>query len=369
MFGAVKAAVTGWARFPLLLWLCTRAGLMLFSEMILTLAPKPYRNPPWHEVFLRPYPWIDGLCRWDCGWYLKIASNGYRDPMSAAFWPLYPLLTRIFGELTHANLIIALICVANLATLGAWLAMYRFFTRLEGEEVARWSLGLFAAYPFAFFQAEAYPESMMVFFSITAVSLAMANKPIRAGVSLGFAALTRHMGMLAGIALLIAQLRERGIKRLLVERGVLGLIVPWLIVAAYPLWLWHYSGDPLAFVHVRTQGWVQAWMSIVQPFLDHSTDARYWIYPLISLIPAAGVVMLALEKRWELAALGALYLVTIWSIGAESLGRYTASCWPAFLALGLLVTRRPRWQIPIMLGFALFQGLFFALFVQNYQIV
>ena len=366
------AAARGQARFPLLLWAATRAALMLFSEMALRLEPHGHRIPPRHEAFLRSHPWIDGFCRWDCGWYLRIATHGYIAYEESNIWPFYPLLTRVFHELTRLDLILSLIIVANLACLISWLVMYRLFERLEGEDAARWALGLYAAYPFAFFQAEAYPESTMVMFSVLAISLALANQPLRAGLALGLGTLARHLVMIGGAALLIVQLRERGWKRLFAERGVLGLFLPWLILAAYPLWLWHSLHDPLAFWKSRTQGWgAVAWMGVWVPFQNGQwlTDARYWIYPLISLVPAAGAVLLAKEKRWELFAVAAIFLATCWGIGAEALGRYSAGCWPAFLPLGVVLSKRRDWQVPALVSLALLQGLFFYLFIEQYPIV
>jgi hypothetical protein len=371
-----ERARANWAavRFPILLWSATRAALMFFSEMAIRLAPHgldPRRTwPPAHEAFLRPYPWVDGLCRWDCGWYMKIANGGYYEYAQSAFWPLFPLLARIFHEATQANIIVSMIIIANLACLVSWVAMYRLFARLEGEEVAHWALWLYAAYPFAFFQAAAYPESTMICFSVLAVSFALAHKPIRAGLMLGLAALARHLGMIWGAALLITQIRERGIKRLLADKGVLGLLLPWLIFGAYPLVLWHSLHDPLAFWRSRSQGWgAVAWMGIWKPLLEGSTDPRYWIYPIFSLVPAAGVILLAKEKRWELFAVGAIFLVTCWGIGAEALGRYCAGCWPAFLPLGAWLAKKTEWRAPVLLSLTLFQGLFFFLHIEQYPIV
>ena len=168
LLARLKLAVTGWARFPLLLWLGTRGALMLFAQMALTLAPHgldPRRQyPPYHEAFLRPWPWVDALCRWDCGWYLKIAERGYKEYVDSNIWPLYPWMSRLLVPFnpSKTQLIVALIVFANLACLASWLVLYKMFERLEGEDAARWALGLFAAYPFAFFQAEAYPESTMI---------------------------------------------------------------------------------------------------------------------------------------------------------------------------------------------------------------
>src|SRR5262245_52725766 len=44
------------------------------------------------------YPLIEPWQRWDTGWYLKVASQGYAaDDGSIIFAPLYPVLSRFVG--------------------------------------------------------------------------------------------------------------------------------------------------------------------------------------------------------------------------------------------------------------------------------
>lgn len=376
--GASHPAAPSWLtelRFPLALWLSSRAALMLFSWLSLWLEPRPARPPPWQEAYLRPYPAIDGFCRWDCGWYLRIAQHGYREYVEANIWPLYPALARAFSELTRVPLIPSLIIVANIASLLSFVVLYRLFRKLEDERAAQWALGLFAAFPFAFFQSEAYPESLLVLATALAVLWALEGKPLRAGVALGLGALARHLVILAGAALLMQQWRERPSLRAFVRnRAFLGLVIPFLIVALYPLHLALVFHDPLAFWNSRQQGWGGvAWMSVFAPFLHWrqmtETPARYVAYPLFSLVPAAGALVLARQRRWELFAYTGIFLLVCWGIGAEALGRYCSVCWPAFLGLGAFVSRRPAWQLPLLLALALFQGLFFFLFIHNYPIV
>jgi hypothetical protein len=66
------------------------------------------------------------LSRWDAGWYVEIARDGYRYepgvPSNAAFFPLYPLLIRavhallLLPENDYWWLIIA-IAISNVALL------------------------------------------------------------------------------------------------------------------------------------------------------------------------------------------------------------------------------------------------------------
>lgn len=377
--GAPKASLpAAWLselRFPLALWLSSRAALMLFSWLALWLEPRPARSPPWHEAFLRPYPAIDGFCRWDCGWYLRIAQHGYHEYVESNIWPLYPALARAFSELTRVPLIPSLIIVANLASLASFVVLYRLFRKLEDERAAQWALGLFTAFPFAFFQSEAYPESLLVLASALAVLWALEGKPLRAGVALGLGTLSRHLTIFAGAALLVKQWRDRpSLRAFVLDRAFLGLVIPFLIIAVYPLHLAMVFHDPFAFWTARGQGWGGvAWMNVLAPFRHWSemteTPARYVAYPIFSLVPAAGALVLARKRHWELFAYAAVFLLVCWGIGAEGLGRYCSSCWPAFLGVGAFVSRRPSWQMPLVISLALFQGLFFFLFVHNYAIV
>ena len=97
--------------------------------------------------------------------------------------------------------------------------------------------------------------------------------------------------------------------------------------------------------------------------------ARYIAYPIFSLVPAAGARLLFKQRQWSMFAFAAVFLVVCWAIGAEALGRYCAGCWPAFLGLGAFVSRKPAWQAPLLIVLALFQGLFFYLFIHNFPIV
>ena len=48
------------------------------------------------------------------------------------------------------------------------------------------------------------------------------------------------------------------------------------------------------------------------------------------------------DPRWQVPAAFAVSLAAlVWLTGLFGLGRYCASCWPAFLPLGIALARRP----------------------------
>src|SRR5689334_16402411 len=85
-------------------------------------------------VVVSEHPSLDGLFRWDTGWYETIARLGYVRGEQANFWPLYPLLSRVLSEVTPLHLHYCMLLVANLASLGSFLVLYRLFERLADKE-------------------------------------------------------------------------------------------------------------------------------------------------------------------------------------------------------------------------------------------
>lgn len=375
---AARASVTSWkwATFPLLLFIGTRAGLLAFSHIALTLVPDLAWEFGSREV-IKSYPALDGLCRWDC-WHMGyIAREGYTEARWTNFFPLFPLLVGGLYQLTGIHPNIALLIVPNVASLASFLVIYRVFTMVAEEAGARSALVLFSFYPFAFFQATGYPESLMTFFSALAILLALRGNHMWAGVALGVGVLARHLTMFAGAALLAAQVRERGLhpKRLLLNPSILGLLIPWLFLGGYGLYEYLYWGNPLAFVEARNQPpWSElAWWGVADLFMTtlRTPDVRaMYSYIPFALVTTVGAAALTRRRGWaELAAFGVVFMLAIWVIGMWGIGRYSASCWPAFLPMGVWLSKRPNLQGVVVGIFALFQGLFFYLFVHMFPIL
>lgn len=361
--------------YPLKLFLLTRAGYMAASYVGLSLVPGLWYHPEARQKFLEPYPLIDGLCRWDCGWFVHIYRDGYINAEYAKVFPLLPALGWFFEKTLGVHHLITFLVVPNLCALAAYYVLYRMFRELNGEEAARWGLAAFVAYPFAYYQAAAYPESLMLLASALGIWLAMKGRHIWAGVAVGLGTMARHLTIFAGAGLVAAQVRQRGLhpRKLLLHPAVLGLVVPWLFVGAFA---WHLQvkvGDPLAFWNSRTIGWGPVVWYGVHDVIKHATFAdrpEWFLYMGFALWPLAGTIALLTRKQWiELAAFGAVLMYVLLTGGAVALGRYSASVWPAFLPLGVWLAKRPNWQIPVLVTSALLQGLFFFLYSHQWRIL
>ncbi len=359
--------------FPLLLFIITRIGLFGSSYISMTLIPSLYLHEAGRHPSLQGHPALDGLCRWDCGWFERIMLTGFNDIETAKVFPLFPILGWTLSKATGIDPLVSLILIANVASLGSYVVIYAIFKRLEGGSAARWGLTFFSAYPFAFFQGAAYAESLMALMSSSALLLAMNAKHIRAGLVLGFGIMARHVTIFAGAGLLAAQLRQRGFRRFFLSPALLGLLVPFAFLAAWSWYLGRKVGDPIAYWHARTINFgPSVFWSVRDVFaqVPFASRPELYFYMVFSLIPLAGTIALLTRKRWiELAAAAAVLMSVVYGSGGVALGRYSAACWPAFLPWGIALSRRPALQGPLVGLLFFFQGLFFFLFSHQWQVL
>jgi len=349
-------------RYPLLLWLFTHAALVAIAGVTVFLWPHLYLGD--HGSIPAKLGLVDGLCAWDCREYAEMADKGYVNTIDTNFWPMLPLCARALMFL-HLSSFAAVVVAANLASLVAYVSVYRVFEILDGEAAARCGLALFAAYPFAFFFAVGYTEPLMVAAGAGGMWLALSGRHVWAALAFSGGVLARVPATFAWLGLAAVQLRDRTRWR---TRAA--LVIPVAVGLSWPLYNWIHFHDPLTWFHARKMwGW-HGTLGIVAGMQHWRDGARMLlVYPAFALIPAAGVLGLLTRRRWwPLAAFAVPTFALFCVMGAYGLGRYTASVWPAFLPLGVWLARRPSLQTPTFVALALFQGLSMHLFAHAYEL-
>jgi hypothetical protein len=347
-----------WARFPTVLFLSSRVALLAFATLAMRMPRVRTEEvvPAFLAGQMKGLPTLNALCRWDCVWYEVIAREGYKHYSQTNFWPLFPWAAGAVSSATGMRPFVAVVLVANLFAFGAYLLIYRLFLKQADAAAAKAALVLLVAYPFSFFHSAGYPESAMMFFSALALTLAASNRHVWAGLSLGIGVLARQLTLSQGAAL--------------VRPAIAGLAMPFAVLAAYCGWLTYRFGEPFPFIRARKEGWGESAYAGISRLWGAQQDLRHWLYFAFSLLLVAGTALLARRlKHAELVAAAAGQLLLLYAIGFDSLGRYTASCWPAFLGLGLWMAKRPTWLAPSAAMLALFQGMLFALYVHAYPIL
>lgn len=352
--------------FPIALFFATRTVWLWFAKFFLMTIPFASGS---REIFPNNL-FLNGLCRWDCKFFDDIAQSGYPNVGYSNFFPLYPSLVRATVWLGHSY-DSALLLVSNGASLLSYIVIYRLFVYASGPASARAALVLFAAYPFAFFQATTYPESLAILLTATAVFLAMKGRHVPAGVVLGLGILARHVAVFAGAALLVAQIRRSGgsLRRFVLSPSSVGLALPFVVAGPYLFFLWKKFDDPFAFWKVRNAWGPSAWMGMREAMSQPNLNTFYVAYVVFSAMTIVGAGLLLVRRRWmEMAAYALVFSLILFFIGIGGLGRYSASCWPSFLPWGAALRRHPSALCTVAMALTLFQGYFFFLFTHGHGI-
>jgi len=189
------AAIEPWYKAFLVtipIFLITRAIFLVLTYfgVILFTLPNYSRQPLSFTVL------VNRWSHWDVNWYNNIAINGYVNPESAAFFPLFPLLERLVSLTLHRNVLYVGMLISNLAFLGTLILLYRFVETEFDSDTARRTALYLAVFPTALFFFAAYNESLFLFFVMLSFYTMRHGHWWLAGLSGALAALTRSIGLL-----------------------------------------------------------------------------------------------------------------------------------------------------------------------------
>ena len=291
----------------------------------------------------------------DANNYLTIAQHGYANPKFAAFFPLFPYLMRLLGQLI--GLIPAGLVIPNVAFAAA-LVLFRAEAASHYDprraDLATWAL---AVWPWSNFFTYPYTESLFLLLVVAAFRLMAYRQWVLAGLLGALAAATRAPGLLLVFAF-GAEAVEAG--RLWGRRRVSGPAIAALVtpigLIAFAALLWRVRGDPFAFWHAE-ETWVihrnllfpvgQVLLLVEQqnPFKTESLGL-----PVVIMFAAgAWWVWQNLPRRY-----GVFTVVTVvffayqgWHLGQyHSEPRYLLADFPCFIAFGAFLARHDRFQVP-----------------------
>ncbi|MEZ4570203.1 MAG: mannosyltransferase family protein [Thermomicrobiales bacterium] len=152
--------------------------------------------------------------RWDSGWSLTIAGEGYSYdpsyPSSVAFFPLFPLLVRIFDTILPGSDVLAALVVVHLALGGAMIYIYRLLSAEYGERIAWRTVYFLLIFPGAFFFSAVYNEALLLFAAAGAIYHARRGQWVMAALFGIFGSATKLVGVLLIVPLGVELLSQRG---------------------------------------------------------------------------------------------------------------------------------------------------------------
>lgn len=194
---------------------------------------------------------LDVWARWDSDWYLRVAEHGYSWPSSTpAFFPLYPLLVAGLGRALLGHYLLAGIVVSLAAAAAAFVLLHRLALPRLGPGGARRAVLYLAVFPTSLFLGAVYGESLFLLLALATFALAERGRLGWAAVATGLAMLARPVGAAVLAALLVYAWQAPARWRALGTAAV----APALF-ALYPLVLWIWIGQPLAFLDAQEAVW------------------------------------------------------------------------------------------------------------------
>jgi hypothetical protein len=231
--------------------------------------------------------------RWDSSWYLAIAQFGYEVPERAAFFPLFPGLLRIGGELTGSALLFGIV-LSSACGLGALYLLHRLVSLDFGVERARVSVWMLAWFPSAIFLSAVYTESLFLVLSIGSLYSGRLGKWPLAGLLGGLAAATRSNGFLVLIPLVILYLygprldatskpAQRLRPRYPVRADFAWLALVPAGVGAYLVYLGITMGDPMAAFTAQSE-----WARSFVPLGGITLGIESAVSGIVELLPGLG---------------------------------------------------------------------------------
>ncbi len=311
-----------------------------------------------------PAGFIQSMCRWDCGWYIKIAQTGY-DPFPVpsrinagnwAFFPFYPLLVGVVRTMLPFPTIVTATIMSLLTTYAAAVVAWPLFKR----DLRAFTL--YAAYllagPFSFYFTSFFSEPMFVLLTTLVFVMLARSDYVTAGLGTILLSATRIVGVFATLSIVLQAALDhraatgswRGLIPALLKRPnlLLAIFIAPLGLFAYMAFLNFYIGDGLAFQHVQ-RAWGRPFgnpIFFVWQGLNTWPGAGFWPTSSQWLAVAAitGFILtlvLAWRRQWAQALFAFIALTLPLFAGLASVIRFTAAMVPVtVLVMQLLASRR-----------------------------
>ncbi len=263
------------------------------------------------QLLTTPPDFSNFFIRWDSGYYLTIAQQGYA-PLGTerAFLPLYPLLARGLSLVSGLSLELSGLSLSLVAFAAAAVTLYAWVRCDHSPATAQLAVALLCFSPASFYLVAFYPESLFLALSLFSLYCARRGWFLVSGIAIALAGATRPTAFLLGIGYLLEVILQRPHSaRTWALAGAGALLAP-LGAMAYFAYLGHPDGVP-------------AGLAAYNALLEAEWDTKItWPWILIFNAGAAVVSGANISPDWFsraytfhdlLSALGAVSL-SLWAV-------------------------------------------------------
>lgn len=330
--------------------------MLFLSRLLIAICAMLYA-----QDFLTINEIADELSKWDAGWYIQIARNGYETyPLldgsampyvSWAFFPLYPLLLSLVHNLlpmlgynTAAMLISNIFLVVALI----YIALYLENINKKSIILVVYFLMIFGAYNF--YYSIAYTESLFVM--LIAMSLYYTDRKqwIIAGACCGLLSMTKTVGVLFFFCILYEMYSETcKYKKNIVQatlkimqdgKKILSLFLCPLGLFIYMMYLYMHTGDAFGFSHAQKTWGRKSELPFTVIYNGLSSGDIFTILiTLVCILGLIGVIYFAIKKQYkEMIILGFMTVPGLFS-GVNSVPRYVVGSLVFFFFISELIVK------------------------------
>lgn len=277
---------------------------------------------------------------WDGEWFRRIADVGYQGatgPNGQTAWPFFPGLPALLraGSAVGIPPGVTGVVLANVALLAAMWGVYRVARPRLGHPVAALAVWVLALWPASAPFGMVYSDVFVLAASVWAFVALDDDRPVVASALALVCTTMRPNGIVVALALAVAARTPR---------RVAIVVAPSLAaLAAWVLFVWSASGDPLAFLSAKG-----AWEEVpIWAAVGHALGFAYptpqWLDIGLAVLGAVFVFACARRIPPAWTTLFALSVLPSLVLGTVGLGRYTATCFAVPVAAAATLDRYPIW--------------------------
>ncbi|MFZ8846199.1 MAG: hypothetical protein ACO2O6_03255 [Candidatus Hydrothermia bacterium] len=192
------------------------------------------------------------VSNWDAKWYYDIAVNGYKYDgdytklQNPQFFPLYPLISRLFSTITHLPIGVSLVLINNLFSLLSLIIIFRLVNEIYNEDMAKKTIMLISFYPGAILN--------MFLISLALYFLLVKRNYFLTSIFIGISTAVRAQSIFFSIAFLVALIvLER--KNIKILNFLLYALLSFSGVIFYSLFLFLKFNEPFAWYLLNRYAW------------------------------------------------------------------------------------------------------------------
>ncbi|MGB3571666.1 MAG: hypothetical protein WA783_02070 [Phormidesmis sp.] len=316
------------------------------------------------------YTWLDLWGVWDSFWYMDIAQNGYStsgpipgspDQTNFPFFPLYPMLMKLVGQVTGGEYFLAGIFVSNVCLLLSCYLLYKLIA-LDGDyQTARLSVKYLFLFPVSFIFSGVFTESLFLCLTLLCFYAARRQNWLLAGIGGALLSSTRTLGVLIILPLVFEYLKSVEFKPKKIRIDSLFLLLVPVGLLGFSLYSYSVTGD---FFYFKTNQaawgreiltpievlWQALWQGVAQSSAKTLIEFGF-----------ASATLLLLNVFYKKIGFS-FWLLGMYSIliplaaGIDSIPRYTLPIFPLFIVLAKLSRESTLWDDVLTLSLGLLQG-------------